>query len=78
MYALPGLSAEVLNGTGGTPVIGSVPNVTTPSGRAGQIIRGVQAAITVAHVLDAAGTGDVTWTLYYKPIVSGATVASAA
>ncbi len=78
MYALPGLSAEILNGTGGTPVVGSIPNVTTPSGSARLIIGDAQAPLTIAHVLDAADTGAVTWVLYYKPLVSGATVAAAA
>src|SRR3990167_8637713 len=48
MYALPGLSAQILNGTGGTPVVGSVPNVTTPSNNAGQIIGDAQAALTIS------------------------------
>lgn len=78
MYALPGLSAQILNGTGGTPVVGSVPNVTTPSSGAGQIIGDAQAALTISHVLDAADTGAVTWTLYYLPLVSGATITAAA
>ena len=78
MYALPGLSAQILNGTGGTPVVGSVPNVTTPSNNAGQIIGDAQAALTIAQVLDAADTGAIDWVLYYKPLVASATVASAA
>lgn len=78
MYSLPGLSAEVLNGTGGTPVIGSVPNVTTPAGDARQIIGDVQAALTIAHVLDAAGTGAVAWVLYYKPLTASSTIVAAA
>lgn len=78
MYALPGLSAQILNGTGGTPVIGSVPNVTTPSSGAGQIIGDAQAPLTISHVLDAADTGAVTWTLYYLPLVAGATITAAA
>lgn len=78
MYALPGLSAQILNGTGGTPVVGSVPNVTTPSSGARQIIGGAQAAITIAHILDAADTGAVTWSLWYKPLVAGATIVAAA
>ena len=78
MYSLPGLSAEILNGTGGTPVIGSVPNVTTPSSHAGQIIGDVQAALTIAHVLDAADTGAVAWVLYYKPLTAASTIVAAA
>ena len=60
------------------PVVGSVPNVTTPSSGAGQIIGDAQAALTISHVLDAADTGAVTWTLYYLPLVSGATITAAA
>lgn len=78
MYALPGLSAQILNGTGGTPVVGSVPNVATPSNNAGQIIGDAQAPLTIAHVLDAADTGNVAWVLYYWPLVSGATIVAAA
>lgn len=78
LYALPGLSAEILNGTGGTPVIGSVPNVTTPAGNARQIIGSSVAPITIAHVLDGAGTGAISWALYYKPLVPSATVSAAA
>jgi hypothetical protein len=78
MYALPGLSAQVLNGTGGTPVIGSVPNVTTPSSNAGLIIGDVQAPLTIAHVLDAADTGAVAWVLYYKPLTAASSIVAAA
>ncbi len=78
MYSLPGLSAEILNGTGGTPVVGSVPNVTTPASRAGQIIGDVQAPLTIAHVLDAADTGAVAWVLYYKPLTSASSIVAAA
>lgn len=78
MYALPGLSAQILNGTGGTPVIGSVPNMTIPSSGAGQIIGDVQAALTISQVLDAVDTGAVSWDLWYKPLVPGATVVAAA
>jgi hypothetical protein len=78
MYALPGLSAQILNGTGDTPVVGSIRNWTTPSGSARQIIGDVQAPITIAHVLDGAGTGAVTWQLYYLPLVAGATIVAAA
>lgn len=78
MYALPGLSAQILNGTGGTPVVGSVPNVTTPSSNAGQIIGDAQAALTIAQVLDAADTGNITWVLYYKPLTSSSSIVAAA
>lgn len=78
MYALPGLSAQILNGTGGTPVVGSVPNVTTPSSNSGQIIGNVQAALTISHVLDAADTGNVAWVLYYKPLTALSSIVAAA
>ena len=78
MYSLPGLTAEVLNGTGGTPVIGSIPNVTTPAGDARVIIGDVQAPLTIAHVLDGAGTGAVAWVLYYKPLTATSSIVAAA
>ena len=78
MYSLPGLSAEILNGTGGVPVVGSVPNVTTPAGDARQIIGDAQAALTVSHVLDGAGTGAVAWVLYYKPLTAASSIVAAA
>ncbi len=78
MYALPGLSAQILNGTGGTPVVGSIPNMTIPSSGAGQIVGDVQGAITIAHVLDGAGTGAVAWVLYYKPLTAASSIVAAA
>ncbi len=80
MYALPGVSAQILNGTGGTPVVGSVPNIPAGgvAGGAMQIIGDAQAALTISHILDAADTGAVTWSLWYKPLISGATIAAAA
>lgn len=78
MYALPGLSAQILNGTGGTPVVGSVPNMTIPSSGAMQIIGDVQAPLTIAHVLDGAGTGAVAWVLYYKPLTAASSITAAA
>lgn len=78
MYALPGLSAQILNGTGGTPVIGSVPNMTVPSSGAGQIIGDVQAPLTISHILDGAGTGAVAWVLYYKPLTAASSIVAAA
>ena len=78
MYALPGLSAEILNGTGGTPVVGSIPNVTTPAANAHRIIGDAQAPLTIAHVLDAADTGNVAWVLYYKPLTATSSIVAAA
>ena len=78
MYALTSISANILNGTGATPVIGSIPNITGAVQTDVAIVGDVQAALTIAHVLDAADTGAVTWRLTYIPLVAGATVAAAA
>jgi len=75
MYALGGVKADVLNG-GIAPVVGSI---SFANGSFTPVIVGdVQAALTIAHVLDGAGTGAVTWTLFYIPLVASATVAAAA
>ena len=78
MYALPGLSAEILNGTGGTPVVGSVPAVTIPSGTAGRIVGDAQAALTLQQTGDQVGTGAIAWVLYYKPLTSASSIVAAA
>ncbi len=80
MYALPGISAQILNGTGGTPVVGSIPNIPAggASGGAMQIIGDVQGAITLAQVANAAGTGVVAWVLYYKPLTAASSIVAAA
>lgn len=78
MYALTSISANILNGTGATPVIGSIPNITGAQQVDVAVVGNAQGALTIAHVLDAADTGAVTWTLFYIPLVSGATVAAAA
>jgi hypothetical protein len=78
MYALTSISANILNGTGATPVIGSIPNITGAQQLDVAIVGDAQAALTIAHVLDGAGTGAVTWRLTYIPLVSGATVTAAA
>ena len=78
MYALPSLSAQILNGTGGTPVIGSVPNIAGVAYGAGQIIGDVQAPLTISHILDAADTGNVAWVLYYKPLTAASSIVAAA
>lgn len=78
MYALTSISANILNGTGATPVIGSIPNITGAQQVDVAVVGDVQAALTISQVLDAADTGAVTWTLFYIPLVSGATVAAAA
>ncbi len=78
MYALTSISANILNGTGATPVIGSIPNITGAQQIDVAIVGDVQAPITIAHVLDAVDTGNVTWRLTYIPLVAGATVVAAA
>lgn len=78
MYALTNIAASILNGTGMTPVIGSIPNLTGSTNVFVRVVGDVQAPLTISHVLDAADTGAVTWTLSYWPLVSGATVAAAA
>ena len=76
MYALSGVKADVLNG-GIAPVVGSV-SYANGAYVMPIVVGDAQAALTLAQVLDAADTGAVTWSLYYKPLVSGATVAAAA
>ena len=78
MYALTSIAANVLNGTGMTPVVGSVPNLTGSSHVNVRIVGDAQAPLTIAHVLDAADTGAVTWRLTYIPLMPGATVTAAA
>ncbi len=78
MYALSSISGNILNGTGMTPVVGSIPNLTGSSHVDVAVVGCVQAAITLAQVANAAGTGAITWRLTYIPLVSGATVAAAA
>ena len=75
MYHLDGVKSAVLNGSI-APVVGSTSLV---NGAYQPVIWGCsQAALTVSHILDGAGTGAIAWVLYYKPLVSGATVAAAA
>jgi hypothetical protein len=76
-YLLTGVSAQILNGTGNAPVVGSVSGITG-QGPNMVIVGKTGTPITISHILDAADTGNVTWTLYYMPIVSGSTVAAAA
>lgn len=78
MYALNTIASQILNGTGMTPVIGSIPNLTGSLHLCMKIIGDAQAPLTIAHVLDAADTGAVTWQLFYFPLVSGATITAAA
>lgn len=78
MYALNTIASQILNGTGMTPVIGSIPNLTGSLHLCMKIIGDAQAPLTIAHVLDAADTGAVTWRLYYWPLISGATIEAAA
>lgn len=78
MYALTNIAASILNGTGMTPVIGSVPNLTGSTNFMVRVAGDVQAPITLSQVLDAADTGAITWRLTYIPLVTGATVVAAA
>lgn len=75
VYLLSGVKADVLNG-GIAPVVGSA---SVANGSFTPLIIGdAQAAITIQHTLSGAGTGIVAWSLYYKPLISGATVVAAA
>lgn len=75
LYVLSGVKADVLNG-GIAPVIGSA---SVANGSFVPLIIGdAQAAITIQHTLSGAGTGIVVWSLYYKPLIAGATVVAAA
>jgi len=78
MYALTSISTNILNGTGAVPVIGSIPNITGAQQLDVAIVGDAQAALTIAQVLDAADTGNVTWRLTYIPLTSGSTVTAAA
>lgn len=78
MYALTSISANILNGTGATPVVGSIPNITGASQVDVAVVGDVQAALTLSQVLDAADTGAITWRLTYIPLVASATVTAAA
>lgn len=78
MYALTSISANILNGTGAAPVIGSIPNISGAQQVDVAIVGDAQASLTLAQVLDAADTGAITWVLTYIPLVSGATVTAAA
>lgn len=78
MYALTNIAASILNGTGMTPVIGSVPNLTGSTNFMVRVVGDAQAALTIGGVLDAADTGAITWSLSYIPLISGATVVAAA
>lgn len=78
MYALSNISASILNGTGMTPVVGSIPNLTGSSHVDVAIVGDAQAALTLSQVLDAADTGAITWRLTYIPLIPSATVVAAA
>lgn len=78
MYSLTSITANILNGTGATPVIGSVPNITGALPMPMAIVGDVQAALTLSQVLDAADTGAITWVLYYKPLTAVSSITAAA
>ncbi len=78
MYALTNIAASILNGTGMTPVVGSIPNLTGSTNVDVRVVGDAQAPLTISQVLDAADTGAITWRLTYIPLIGGATVAAAA
>lgn len=78
MYSLTSITTNILNGTGATPVIGSVPNITGALPMPMAIVGDSQAALTISHVLDAADTGAVSWVLYYKPLTATSSIVAAA
>ncbi len=78
MYGLTSIDTNILNGTGATPVIGSIPNITGANPLVMKTIGDVQAALTLSHVLDGAGTGAVAWVLYYKPLTAASSIVAAA
>ncbi len=78
MYSLTSITANILNGTGATPVIGSIPNITGALPMPMAIVGDVQAPLTLSQVLDAADTGAITWVLYYKPLTAASSIAAAA
>lgn len=78
MYALTSISANILNGTGAVPVVGSIPNITGAQQVDVAIVGDAQAALTLSQVLDAADTGAITWRLTYIPLIGSATVTAAA
>lgn len=75
MYLVTGDPADSLNG-GGTPT-------TRVAGNAGDqfspmIVGLASGSLTIEQDLDAAGTGNITWDLYFYPLEASATVAAAA
>ena len=75
MYLFTGVASETLNASV-TPVI-SVAYKTT-GGTTPVILGQAGGTETIEHVLDAADTGAVLWTLFYMPLEAGASVAAAA
>src|SRR3990167_1537248 len=75
-YMLTGVISEILNGAANAPVIGNASMVNGGTSRL--VLGNVAGSSTISHVLDAAGTGAVLWTMYYLPLSSTATVAAAA
>lgn len=75
-YWLSGIFSETLNG-GVTPTTYTAGLAT---GGIGRVILGTFSggAVTLAHVLDAADTGNILWTMYYVPLTASATVTAAA
>ncbi len=77
MYSLTSITGNILNGTGATPVIGSVPNITGASSMPMAIV-GTSTPSTLAQVLDAADTGEIEWVLFYKPLTASSSIKAAA
>ncbi len=74
MYLFTGIASEVLNGTI-TPVVGTAYGKTGDN--APVVLGNAGVAQDIAAVLDQAGTGVVTWTLFYLPLTSTAAVVAA-
>ena len=75
MYLFSGVASETLNSSI-TPVIGVAYKTT--GGTTPVVLGKGGGTSTISHVLDAADTGAVLWTLYYLPITSGAGIVAAA
>lgn len=79
MYMFSGDAGAILNGTlaaGDAPVVGLAH---TSGGPHAPMIFGLEGATeTIQAQLDAAGTGTIRWTLFYRPLSLGAKVVAAA
>ncbi len=75
MYLFSGVASEALN-SGVSPVIGVAYKTT--GGITPVVLGNVGGSSTISHVLDAADTGAVLWTMYFMPLSANATVVAAA